>query len=128
MTGKLWIPALLAAAFTTHASAHGGDHFDRHDRWDGHHHHRHWSGYMAPPPPPVYAPPRHVYPAPVAYYPPAPAYYGPPPRHGHHRHRGERDVGRAVGAIAGGAIGNQIGQGRLGPTVLGAVIGGIAGD
>ncbi|MBI4996284.1 MAG: glycine zipper 2TM domain-containing protein [Rhodocyclales bacterium] len=115
------IPALLAAAtFSAGAFAHGGDRDDwrspRYDRHDRHHHVvRH-----APPPPVVHVRQRGYRPAPVAYHSAPPLPYPPLPS--------ERTVGRAVGAVAGGVIGHQVGDGHLAPILIGAVLGGVIGD
>lgn len=141
------IPALVAtAAISFNAFADNGWH-------EGHRHQRHHRHsypvervvvqrpvYVAPrvvyemPPPVVYrerviyretpvyyeAPPRYAPPPPPVYRRPAPApvVYG-----------GDRMMGQAIGAIAGGVIGNQFGQGngKVVSTAAGAVIGSMVG-
>ena len=91
------------------------------------------------PPPVIYQPQQVVYQQPqvvyrerVVYrevpvvYEPAPRYYEQPAVQ---YHVGDRVVGQAVGAIAGGVIGNQFGKGnkRVAATAIGAVVGGIIG-
>ena len=142
MTKKLWIPALIAAAtVSANAFAHGGDRGDwgEHRRHHRHHHHDRWAGYLPPPRMPVHVRQPVIYSAPpVIYrervvYPSAPAYYGPPSAYPaypgrHSGRRGDRVAAQAIGAIAGGVIGNQVGDGHLAPTLIGAVIGGAVGD
>lgn len=88
--------------------------------------------YAPPPPPQVVYRERVVYrdvPT-YSYQPPAPTYYQqqeyPRPSY----QNGNHVAGQAIGAIAGGVIGNQIGRGggRVVSTAVGAVLGAIAGD
>lgn len=127
MTNKLWIPALLAAAvFSANSFAHGGDH----DGWREHRHHHQWARPM--PAQVVYVQPRGYYPAPPAtyyrepvVYRSAPVYYERPVAYP--AYYGDRVAAQAIGAIAGGVIGNQIGNGHVAPTLIGAVVGGAVG-
>lgn len=145
---KLWIPALIATAtFSVNALA---DH-----RWDDDDHceHRHRHGrhmermvmqpvYMEPPivyqaPPQVIYRDRVVYRDRPVYYDDdaEPRYQAPPPRHYEPRvqsypaYGGNRVVGQAIGAVAGGVIGNQFGKGsgRVAATAVGAVVGSVVG-
>ncbi|HZV55001.1 MAG TPA: hypothetical protein VFF82_08675 [Rhodocyclaceae bacterium] len=130
MTNKLWIPALLAAAtFSANSFAHG---WEDHDGRGERHHHHGWYARMPAPPMPVYVQPRGYYPAPPAVnyrepvvYRSTPAYYERPVAYP--AYYGDRVAAQAIGAIAGGVIGNQIGNGHVGPTLVGAVIGGAVG-
>lgn len=89
--------------------------------------------YAPPPPPQVVYRERVVYrdvPT-YGYQQPASTYYQqqseyPAPTYQY----GNRVAGQAIGAIAGGVIGNQIGRGggRVVSTAVGAVLGAIAGD
>lgn len=132
MNKILWIPGLIASAIlATNAFAHGGDRDGWNDRgWRGHHHAR--GGYWRPAPVVVVAPPV-VYPAPPAvvyrprpvYYEPRPVYYGASAGYAPYP---ARDIaGPVIGAVAGGVIGHQIGDGRLGPTAIGAAVGSVVG-
>ncbi|MBS1188861.1 MAG: putative surface antigen protein [Rhodocyclaceae bacterium] len=133
---KLCIPALIAtAAFSTGAFAHDG--WDGH-RWNhGHHHGPRMERVMVQPvymaPAVAYAPPPVVYRQQVVYreqpvyYEAAPRYSPPPRVYGSY---GTNPVmGQAIGAVAGGVIGNQFGQGngKVAATAAGAVIGSIVG-
>lgn len=89
--------------------------------------------YVAPPPPVMYRE-RVVYrEAPPAYgyqgYPPAPTYYRQAPDYAV-AYSGNRVAGQAIGAVAGGVIGNQFGRGggRMVSTAVGAVLGAVVGD
>lgn len=89
--------------------------------------------YAPPPPPQVIYRERIVYRnAPTySYQQPAPTYYQAQPEYpGPSYQYGNRVAGQAIGAIAGGVIGNQIGRGggRVVSTAVGAVLGAIAGD
>jgi len=139
---RLWIPALLASAvFSANAFAdHGWDDDDRYE-----HRCRHEARrvivyeqpqvvYQAPPQVVYQAPPveyreRIVYRDRPVYYdaPPAPRYYDRPADYP--RYNGNRVVGQAVGAIAGGVLGNQVGRGsgRIAATAVGAVLGSVVG-
>jgi hypothetical protein len=130
MKSRFMIPALLAAVtFSAGAFAHGGD---RDNDWCG----QRWNDQryerrmVHVPPPPVYGQPRGYYPAPrVVYaqpvvYRPAPVYYAEPPM----PRDPQRVVAQTIGAVAGGVIGHQVGDGQLAPTLIGAVIGGVIGD
>lgn len=149
---------LMAGLMSVSAStwAHDYDHHDRHDhgrKYQERYEHR--DRYYGNPAPVTYwstpryvtAQPvviRQVYPAPVVMYPPprvvyqepivyreAPQYgnvypgYSAPPRAG----ASNPLMGQAVGAVAGGVLGNQIGKGngRVIATAVGAVIGGAVG-
>lgn len=121
MKTRLMIPALLAAAtFSAGAFAHGNDRDwrdQRMDRYDRHHHVvRH-----APPPPVVHVRHADYRPAPRVVYHAVPPLPYPPLQ-------SERTVGRAIGAVAGGVIGHQVGDGHLAPVLIGAVLGGVIGD
>jgi hypothetical protein len=119
MKTRLMIPALLVAAtFSAGAFAHGNDRDWRNDRYDS----RHQQVVRYAPPPPVvdvrhgaYRPVQRVvyHVAPPLPYPPLPS---------------ERTVGRAIGAVAGGVIGHQVGDGHLAPVLIGAILGGVIGD
>ncbi|GAB2181647.1 hypothetical protein DLREEDagrD3_18700 [Denitratisoma sp. agr-D3] len=132
---KIWIPLLLAAAaFSGSALAH--------PEWDDgyrpyvRHHHREvvrYETYYNPPvvvysAPPVLVRERIEYrERPVYYaqpYPQPTGYYAPPPRSD-----GNRFIGQAMGAIAGGVIGSNIGQGngRIAATAIGAALGSVVG-
>lgn len=129
MNTRLMIPALIAAAsFSSGAFAQGGDRgYDQRDnRWEQQRYERR---VVHMPPPPVhvqrgYHPaPRGAYYQPAAYR-PAPVYHVAPPM----PHDSQRVVGQAIGAVAGGVIGHQVGNGQLAPTLIGAVIGGVIGN
>lgn len=151
---KFWIPALVvAAAFSTSAFA---DHdWDDGDRREQCRHRRHQrvehvvvQEVYAPPPAVVYsAPPQVVYrtsPQVIyrdrvvyrdvpAYYQDEPQYQAPPPRYYEQRpapgYNDNRGMGQAIGAVAGGVIGNQFGKGngKVVSTAAGAVIGSMVG-
>ena len=133
---KLSISALIAAAaFSASAFADNGwGHRDR-DHWKHrkHHHPQHVIvPYAYAPPVVIYRPapvvvyrePTIVYREPV-YYEAPPRYYEQPAAYG----GGNRLMGQALGAIAGGALGTQVGQGngRIAATAIGAVVGGALG-
>lgn len=86
----------------------------------------------APPPPRVIYRERVVYrDAPAYRYPQeAAGYYAQQPENPPSYQYGNRVAGQAIGAIAGGVIGNQVGRGggRMVSTAVGAVLGAIAGD
>jgi len=135
---KIFIPALVAASlFSASAFADNG--------WGGHdnkhwkhrkHQHQHVQQVMVPR---AYVAPVVVYePAPVVvyrerivyrdrpvYYEAEPRYYEQPAAYG----GGNRLLGQTLGAIAGGALGTQVGQGngRIAATAIGAVVGGALG-
>lgn len=114
--------------------------------WGGYHHHHHHRPdvvyqapvaiypaprvvYAPPPPPPVYRErvvyrpaPAYAYAEPQPYYQAGPSYRVVPNMN--------RVVAPAVGAVAGGVIGSQLGRGdgRVVATAVGAVLGAIAGD
>lgn len=144
---RLLIPTLISTAiFSTSAFAQGG--------WDGDNrgHRRHHQVervvvrhvyeqpaviYRAPP---VMYRERIVYRDRPVYYEAAPRYYDRPaypraePRYYdrpayYPEYSSNRLVGQTIGAIAGGAIGNQIGEGngRFAATAIGAVIGSAIG-
>lgn len=139
---KVLIPAVLMGVLMSSSAF-------AHREWDDDGGHRHYRPhreviYQEAPvmvyqaPPVVYTPPpqvvyreRVVYrdvPA-YGYQAPAPSYYQsqyPGPSYQY----GNRVAGQAVGAIAGGLIGSQIGRGggRIVSTAVGAVLGAMAGD
>lgn len=128
---KLWLSALLAAAaFSGTAFAHDG--WDRGYAYG--HHERHWAGHH-----PHARQQIVVYQAPVVYrerveYREAPVYYEQAPRRyyertSYSRGNGDQLLGQAIGAVAGGLIGSNVGQGngRIAATAVGAVIGGMVG-
>lgn len=126
MKTKFWIPAILAATtFSAGAFAHGNDRDQdrRYNRWDQQRYERR---IVHMPPPPVRAQPRVVYAQPVVYR-PAPVYHVAPPMPPM-PHNPQRVVGQAIGAVAGGFVGHQVGNGHIAPTIIGAVIGGVIGD
>ena len=131
---RLLIPALIATAvFSANAFAHDdGD--DNH--WE-HRHHR-WGEHVVVQH--VYAEPEVIYQAPpVVYrerivYRERPVYYEAEPRYyerpaSYSGDSSNRFVGQAIGAIAGGALGNQVGRGngRIAATAIGAVVGSVIG-
>lgn len=149
---RLVIPALVAAtAFSSNAFADHG--WDDGDRWE-HRHHRRGERvvvqqvyeappvvYQAPPTVVYQAPPQVIYrdrvvyrdrpvyyEAPQQYYEPRPQRYYEQPA-SYPSSGGNRLVGQAVGAVAGGVIGNQFGQGngRVAATAIGAVVGSVIG-
>lgn len=84
----------------------------------------------APPPPPVMYRERVAYREVPAYaYQPAPTYYRQAPDYAV-AYSGNRVAGQAIGAVAGGVIGNQFGRGggRMVSTAVGAVLGAVVGD
>ena len=124
-----WIAAfILAATVSGAASAHGDrDDGDRGQLGDGTRTIRYAPVAVYQPAPPVMYQQRVVYqPQPTYYAPP------PPPRHerpAYVRQDGNRAFGQAVGAIAGGVIGNSLGHGngRVASTAIGALLGGVVG-
>jgi len=125
MNTKLWIPALLAATtFSAAAIAHDGtpDRDWRDGRRDNQRDERRET-HMPQSPGHYYGQRPVVYSQPVAYR-PAPIYHaGPPMLHDH-----QRVVAQTIGAVAGGVIGHQVGNGHIAPTLIGAVIGGVIGN
>lgn len=131
---RLLVPTLIVTAvFSTNAFAeHGLDNDYREHR--RHHKEKHVVVHH------VYEAPEVIYRAPqVAYrerivYRDRPVYYEAAPRY-HERpasYSGDgsnRLIGQAIGAIAGGALGNQVGKGngRIAATAIGAVIGSAIG-
>lgn len=133
MNKRLLIPTLVATAvFSANACAHGG--WDD-DRWE----HRHYRGervvvqrvyaepaiiYQAPP---VVYRERVVYRDRPVYYEAAPRYYEQPAAYS--GNNSNRLIGQTIGAIAGGALGNQVGRGngRIAATAIGAVVGSAIG-
>jgi uncharacterized protein YcfJ len=129
-TTKLSISAafIATAILSTSAFAHGRDR----DGWHEHrHHHRHHQRMEYVPAQVVYAQPRVIYAAPPAVYrkrvvyQAAPVYYDRPVAYT--SYNSNRLAGQAIGAVAGGVIGNQFGHGHIAPTAFGAVVGGILG-
>lgn len=86
----------------------------------------------APPPPRVIYRERVVYrDVPTYSYPPEPVgYYAQQSDYPPSYQYGNRVAGQAIGAVAGGVIGNRVGRGngRIVSTAVGAVLGAIAGD
>ena len=140
---KLFIPALITTAvFSANAFADRGWDDDYRDRDRGHHRH-HQVGQVVVQT--VYAEPEIIYQAPpVVYrerivYRDRPVYYEAEPRYAEPRYQerpvvyagdsSNRFVGQALGAIAGGALGSQVGRGngRIAATAIGAVIGSALG-
>lgn len=136
---KFWIPALVAASFFS-ASAFADNGWGGHDNkhWKHRKHHQHQHVMMVP----------RAYVAPVVVYEPAPVvvyrerivyrdrpeYYEAQPRYYEqpaavYGGGGNRLLGQTLGAIAGGALGTQVGQGngRIAATAIGAVVGGALG-
>lgn len=129
MKTKFWIPVLIAAAtFSASAFAHGDnrERDQRNDRWEDQRYQRHDARLPPPPPFPVqrtqHPAPRNVHYQPA--YRPAPIQHVAPPM----AHDPRRVVGQAIGAVAGGVIGHQVGNGHIAPTLIGAVIGGVIGN
>lgn len=142
MMNKFWIPALIATAvFSSNAFA------DRHYDRDDHYQHRHYRQAKHVVVHHVYDEPQVVYQAPEViyrerivyqdrpdYYATAPRYNPPPTRHYERadipvQAGSDRFVGQAIGAVAGGLIGNRVGKGngRVAATAVGAVIGSMVG-
>jgi hypothetical protein len=131
---RLLIPALISTAiFSTNTLAQGG--WDSNNRGHRRHHQvervvvRH-----------VYEQPAIIYQAPpVVYrerivYRDSPVYYETEPRYheqpaAYSGNNSNRLIGQAIGAVAGGALGNQVGSGngRIAATAIGAVIGSVIG-
>ena len=132
---RLLIPALIATAvFSANAFAHGDR--DDDDRWE-HRHHRRVERVVVHH---VYAEPEVIYQAPpVVYrerivYRDRPVYYEAEPRYyerpaPYSGGSSNRLIGQTIGAIAGGALGNQVGRGngRIAATAIGAVVGSAIG-
>jgi hypothetical protein len=131
---KILIPTLVAAAvFSANAFAHGG--------WDDDHrghrpphkvkqvvvHHVYEEPRVIYQAPPVVYRERVVYRDRPVYYEAEPRYYKQPAAYS--SSGSNRLIGQAIGAIAGGALGNQVGQGngRIAATAIGAVIGSAIG-
>jgi hypothetical protein len=142
---KVLIPAVLIGALIS-SSAFAHREWD--DEEDCHHYRpQHSVAYQQPvmvyeeapvayvPPPP---PPRVIYRERVVYrdvpaysYPQEPVgYYAQQPDYPPSYQYGNRVAGQAIGAVAGGVIGNRVGRGngRIVSTAVGAVLGAIAGD
>ena len=130
---KFFIPILVAGTvFATGAAADNGWGHGRH--WKGHKHHRpapvvtYYYPYAAPlvvyQPAPVVIRERVVIREEPAYYYEAPHYQERPAAYG-----GNRMLGTTIGAIAGAALGSQVGSGngRTAATAIGAVVGGAMG-
>ena len=120
-TTKLSISAafIATAILSTSAFAHGRDR----EEWREHRHHQRME-YV--PVRVVYAQPRVIYAAPQrVVYQSAPVYYERPVAYT--SYNSNRLAGQAIGAVAGGVIGNQFGHGHIAPTAFGAVVGGILG-
>lgn len=142
---KLLIPALIATAvFSANAFADRDWNDDYRDQGRGHRHHQMDRVVVQT----VYAEPEIIYQAPpVVYrerivYRDRPVYYEAEPRYVEPRYQerqerpaaysgdsSNRFVGQALGAIAGGALGSQVGRGngRIAATAIGAVIGSAMG-
>jgi len=131
---RLLIPAMIVTAvFSANAFAdHGWDDDYREHR--GHHREKHVVVHH------VYEEPEVIYQAaPVVYrervvYRDRPVYYEAEPRYyerpaTYSGDSSNRMVGQVIGAIAGGALGNQVGRGngRIAATAIGAVIGSAIG-
>lgn len=126
MKTRFWIPAVLAATFSAGAFAHGGDRDQDRDwrshRWEDQRY-EHRVAYM--PPPRGHAQAHdHDYEQRRGAYPRAPHHHA----ESRMPHEPQRVVARTIGAVAGGVIGHQVGDGQLAPTLIGAVIGGVVGD
>lgn len=127
------ISALIAAAaFSASALADNGRGHRDHWKHRQHHHPQHVVvPYAYAPPVVIYRPaPVVVYREPIVYH--EPVYYEAPPRYYERPAAyggGNRLMGQTLGAIAGGALGTQIGQGngRIAATAIGAVVGGALG-
>lgn len=135
---RFLVPALAAASFFS-AGAFADNGWSGHEKHWKHrkHHQQHQHqhavmprAYVAPvvvyePAPVVVYRERIVYRDRPVYYEPAPRHYEPPAVHG----GGNRLLGQTLGAIAGGALGTQVGQGnsRIAATAIGAVVGGALG-
>ncbi|MQY51944.1 glycine zipper 2TM domain-containing protein [Rhodocyclus tenuis] len=144
---NVWIPALITSLLVS-ANAFADPYWDRgYGEPYGHHpHHERFYEVQEPVvvyqgPPVVYQPaPRVIYqeriiyrdrPVPVYAAPVEPRYYqeqtrvyqAPPP------YNGNRVIGQALGAVAGGILGNQVGagNGRVAATAVGAVVGSMVG-
>lgn len=143
---RLLIPALVAAAAFS-PSAFADNDWDDDDHCD-HRRHRHHHRAERVVVQQIYEEPRVVYQAPPqviyrdrvvyrdrpVYYEAAPRYEPPPPRYyepqaAYSSGGGNRVVGQAIGAVAGGVIGNRFGQGngRVAATAVGAVVGSVIG-
>jgi hypothetical protein len=131
---RLLIPALISTAvFSANAFAHSGwddDHrgYSRHNRVERvvvqHVYERPAVIYQTPP---VVYRERIVYRDRPVYYEAEPRYYERPATYS--GDSSNRLIGQAIGAIAGGALGNQVGRGngRIAATAIGAVIGSAIG-
>lgn len=141
---KLFIPTLIATAvFSANAFAKGDWDDDHKNR--GHHRHHQVKQVIVQH---VYEEPEVIYQAPpVVYrdrivYRDRPVYYEAEPRYVEPRYQerqerataysgdsSNRFIGQALGAIAGGALGSQVGRGngRIAATAIGAVIGSAMG-
>ncbi|MBU1236824.1 MAG: glycine zipper 2TM domain-containing protein [Gammaproteobacteria bacterium] len=134
MKTRLMIPALLVAAISTSAFARdGNDRDSRHDRQRPQQVVRHTQPTVVVVQPRVvhratYV--RHIAPAPRIVHRTAHVHRvaPPPPRALPRPHDADRAIAQTVGAVTGGIIGNQVGNGHIAPTLVGVVIGGIIGD
>lgn len=131
---KLLIPALIATSvFSANAFAQGGWD-DDHRKYRRHHRVEHvvvQRTYQEPviiyQAPPVIYRERIVYRDRPVYYETEPRYYEQPAAYS--GSSSNRLIGQAIGAVAGGALGNQVGSGngRIAATAIGAVIGSVIG-
>lgn len=136
MKTRFMIPALMVAtSFSASALARGPHDHDRHDRQD------HVVQHQPAPAHQVRLPRHHpaarvVLPdarvrrpmavVPVAYRPTPPAPHLS--RVSYPAYSNDHILVPALGAVAGGIIGHQAGDGEVGPIILGAVIGGVIGN
>jgi hypothetical protein len=138
MKTKFWIPALLAATtFSASAFAQGGDVQRRNDRddWRAPRQEQRRDDYRPAPRAPAYMQSRVIYSAPpvtyrepVVYRPMPVAYRVAPPLPFPPPLPNERFVAQTIGAVTGGFIGHQVGDGQIAPTLIGALIGGVIGN
>ena len=121
---RFLIPTLIATAiFSANAFAHNDwDDYGEHQR---HHRMERIVVHHVYEEPEVIYRERIVYRDRPAYYETAPRYYGRP----YSESGSNRLVGQAIGAVAGGALGNQLGRGngRIAATAIGAVVGSVIG-
>lgn len=124
MKTRFWIPAILAATtFSASAFAHGGNaRWNDRDDWRAPRYEQRRDNYRPAPRAPVYVQQRVVYSAPPVVYRQPVAYRVAPPL------PNDRFVAQTIGAVTGGFIGHQVGDGQIAPTLIGAVIGGVIGN